>query len=150
MNITFNGKEINLEDLAKHLDARTKDLKNVGELSSEVTPSYPFRSNRNAKNLPKQYETNTEPSKTIPDQTLSITEILKRYASGLPLEGARVPIYNGDEAVPDTRKMDLSEIEDLKRSNQEHIQELQKDLQTKKTTKSKAEETKPKEEDTTS
>lgn len=41
-------------------------------------------------------ERNSTPSKTIPDQTLSIPELIKRYASGRPLEGKRTPFYDED------------------------------------------------------
>lgn len=39
-------------------------------------------------------ETNTEPSQTIPDQTMSIPELIRRYASGQSLGGIKVPIYD--------------------------------------------------------
>lgn len=35
-----------------------------------------------------------------------------RFASGLPISGQRVPVYDGEEDVADMRKMDFSEIED--------------------------------------
>lgn len=35
-----------------------------------------------------------------------------RFASGLPISGQRVPVYDGEEDVADIRKMDFSEIED--------------------------------------
>ena len=53
------------------------------------------------------------PSLTIPDQTMSIKEILERYARGLPMDG-KVPIYEGDEGDGiDPRRLDLSERAEL-------------------------------------
>lgn len=37
---------------------------------------------------------------------------MTRFASGLPISGQRVPVYDGDEDfIPDMRSMDLSEVE---------------------------------------
>lgn len=60
-------------------------------------------------------EVNTEPSMTVPDQAMTIKEILQRFAQGLPLEGARVEIYDEDdevEGLPDLSNMDLAEREE--------------------------------------
>lgn len=54
-------------------------------------------------------EVNNKPSMTIPDQTMSIREILDRYARGLPIEAGKVPIYDGEEYSPDPRYMDLAD-----------------------------------------
>lgn len=65
---------------------------------------------KNANNsVPKAGDINTMPSKTIPEQALSIPEIMSRYARGLPLEGQRVPVYDEDpeNAMPDLSKMDI-------------------------------------------
>lgn len=75
----------------------------------------------------------SKPSETIPDQSMSVDELMKRYASGLPLGGERVPIYHGeDEFLPNEKTLDLSEIEDLKIANQEKIDSMQKELSEKK------------------
>lgn len=64
----------------------------------------------NAHEFEKQYEINTMPSETIPDQTLSVKEIMDRFVRGLPVQGAKVPIYEGDESdLPDLSRMDLTE-----------------------------------------
>jgi len=72
----------------------------------------------------KQYEQNDEPSLTIPDQTLSIKQILERYASGQSLEG-KTPYYDeseSEEYYPDPRYMDLAEREELSQNFREEIQ----------------------------
>lgn len=63
----------------------------------------------------KRYEINEGESMTVPDQAMSIQEMLRRAASGLPLDGGKVPMYEGDEDTedddlighPDLSKMDL-------------------------------------------
>jgi len=74
----------------------------------------------------KQYEQNNEPSLTIPDQTLSIKQILQRYASGQSLEG-KTPYYDeseSEEYYPDPRYMDLAEREELSQNYREEIQHI--------------------------
>lgn len=63
----------------------------------------------------KRFEINELPSETIPGQAMSIQELLRRHAAGLPLDGQRVPFYEGDEETedselqghPDLNTMDL-------------------------------------------
>lgn len=62
------------------------------------------------------------PSKTIPDETLSIKQILERYARGLPIGGGRVPIYEGeDNDLPDPRTLDLAERQEMAESFREQL-----------------------------
>lgn len=112
------------------------ELKGLSEASQSVNYTYPFRSPRNSRILPKAYEENDQPSKTIPDQTMSIGEILKRYASGLPLGGVKTPLYEGEESeVPaNWDKLDLSEKHDLIEANRARIAQMQEDLQKPKPT----------------
>lgn len=80
----------------------------------------------------------TMPSKTVPDQTMSINEILQRYARGLPIEGAKVPMYDeSDDPVylPDPRTLDLTELQELR---QEIVEELKSINQPKAPTKPQA------------
>ncbi len=76
----------------------------------------------------KHYEQNDEPSLTIPDQTLSIKQILERYASGQSLEG-KTPYYDeseSEEYYPDPRHMDLAEREELSEIYKEEIFQIKK------------------------
>lgn len=58
----------------------------------------------------KDPERNTKPSMTVPDMTMSIKEILQRFAKGIPISGEKVPIYDGDEDFfPDVNNMDLAD-----------------------------------------
>lgn len=78
----------------------------------------------NAATRPKQYERNNGVSQTIPDQTMSVRELLERYARGLPISGAKQPVYHGEEYVPDLNRMDLAEIQELKDNTKTRIDEL--------------------------
>jgi len=72
----------------------------------------------NQEEFQKNYEKNTLPSMTIPNQAMSIPELIRRYASGLPLGGSRVPFYdeNPEEDLLGGRNwntFDLSEQNDI-------------------------------------
>lgn len=72
-------------------------------------------------------EINDQPSNTIPDQTLSIKEILNRYARGLPIGGQKFPIYEGeDNDLPDPRHLDLAERDELAQRYAEEMLELRR------------------------
>lgn len=51
----------------------------------------------------------TLPSCTVPDQTLSIQEIMRRYAKGLPIGGQKVELFDEEDDLPDPRTLDLAE-----------------------------------------
>jgi len=94
----------------------------------------------------KQYEKNTLPSKTIPDQTLSIPELIKRYASGLPLEGHKQPIYsdNPEDDILGGRvfaSLDLSEQYDIVRNAQQEYKQITQRLRNSKKQKNVSEDT---------
>jgi len=68
----------------------------------------------NANTFAKNYEFNTLPSMTVPDQTMSIRTILDRHSRGLPIDGIKIPIYDGEENdLPDWRRLDLAERQEL-------------------------------------
>lgn len=59
-------------------------------------------------------EKNFQPSMTIPDQTMSIREIMQRYARGLPLDMEKTPVYHGeDDEFPDMQRLDLAERQEV-------------------------------------
>lgn len=70
----------------------------------------------NRDSFSKRYKIFTMPSQTIPDQTLSIREILDRYARGLPLD-AKQPMWDEnvdeDSFMPDPRRLDLAERQEF-------------------------------------
>lgn len=56
-------------------------------------------------------EKNNGISETIPDQAMSIRTLIQRYAHGLPLSGAKTPLYEDEnEFTPDFATMDLTEL----------------------------------------
>lgn len=88
-----------------------------------------FRNNWNSNEFPQHAETNREASKTVPDQSLSIQQILTRYATGQPLGNQKSPIYYGDEVtVPEMEKLDLSERYDLIKENRQKIESLKREI----------------------
>lgn len=73
-----------------------------------------IKTTMNSHEFQSQYEKNYSPSLTIPDQTLSIRQILERHSRGLPIEGWREPIWDGeDNDLPDIRTLDLAERQEL-------------------------------------
>ena len=99
-----------------------------------------IKTNFNGKEFPKNYEKNTLPSMTVPDQAMSIPELIRRYASGLPLGGSRVPFYDESPEEDmlggrDWRTFDLSEQNELiKQYKQEYDDTIQRLRNTDKPT----------------
>lgn len=48
-------------------------------------------------------------SETIPNEGMTAREVLDRSMAGLPLDGAKVPIYRGDQIFPEFDRLDHSE-----------------------------------------
>lgn len=76
-------------------------------------------------------EINLDKSMTIPDQSLSMREILDRYAMGLPLGGGQEGSFNDEDDEEgylmdkdDFKKMDLTEQHELMEANVEKIKKL--------------------------
>jgi hypothetical protein len=76
---------------------------------------------------PRTDETNTKPSQTVPDQAMSMKEILERYAKGLPISSGNEPIYE-DENEPtngiNPRTLDLVDLQEIKMNNEHTIEYL--------------------------
>lgn len=79
----------------------------------------------NAHNFPKNYETITTPSMTIPDQTMSMRTILERHSRGLPIDGIKTPIWTGeDDDLPDWNRLDLAERQELAHLYKNEIEDI--------------------------
>lgn len=79
----------------------------------------------NAEQFPYDGEVNNEPSQTVPDQSMGLRELLVRYAKGLPLEGAKTPIFEGEDGSEiDVEKLDLAEREELAEQAREELKNL--------------------------
>lgn len=69
-----------------------------------------FRSTFNR--IPAKMEQITNPSQTIPDQAMTVAEIMRRHANGLSINESRVPLYYGEEDdMPDLSRMDKADRE---------------------------------------
>lgn len=69
---------------------------------------------------PAKGERNSGVSETIPGQAMSVAEMYKRLAQGLPVDGARVPLFEfvnaEDESFdgfPDPETLDLAERQEF-------------------------------------
>lgn len=64
--------------------------------------------------FPDEGEVNNEPSLTVPDQSLTVSEILARFARGLPVTASQVsPLFEDTEGLPDPRSLDLVDRAEL-------------------------------------
>lgn len=84
-------------------------------------------------------------SQTVPNQVMSVREILQRFAAGLPVSGQRVPFYDDPEGVnddaegmPDLSRMDIEEVAELRRMNEDKIRVLNQKLKDDEKAKSEA------------
>jgi len=67
----------------------------------------------NYKEFQRDDEVNTLPSLTIPDQNMSIRQIIDNYTRGLPVTSFN-PIYDGEDYdLPDPRTLDLVERHEM-------------------------------------
>lgn len=97
-----------------------------------------IKNSLNANEFPIQLEINTKPSLTVPDQTMTVREIMERYARGLPIGGSRLPSYDEEDDMPDIKTLDLTEREeyaDLFRDELEVINKKRSKKQVKETVK---------------
>lgn len=97
-----------------------------------------IRTPYNASKLPKHYEKTTGPDMTIPDQSMSIQEILVRYSRGLSTSGIKVPIYEGETDMPDMTHWDLADREAYMSAAAEELQDIKNKLNKKARDKAQA------------
>lgn len=116
--------------MSKQFDAQQQDY----EIDLVELPT--VKNSLNAYMFPKTGERSDLPSLTVPDDTMSVREILYRYARGLGFEGAKTPMFEEDGyEMPDVSNMDYSEIEEMYQRNldvQKTIQSRLKDMQNAK------------------
>lgn len=82
-------------------------------------------------------ESNKKPSKTVPDMSMSIMEIMVRYSQGRPLHYNSNLSYTGDNLYPDVRTMDLVDIDDAYRAVLDRKAALQAEIDEKRTMRRK-------------
>lgn len=98
---------------------------------------------------PKTGEVNNSPSITIPDDTMSMREIVHRYARGLPIGGAKEVYFEEEgEEMPDFAGMDVIDRHNAQESAMEEIARTKRKMANEKANKYKAKPAaeKPKEE----
>lgn len=86
-------------------------------------------------------EVNLKPSCTIPDQTLSIREIMRRFARGIPLSG-NVPVYEDQDSLNtsdgvDFNTLDLSEQYALIEERKAELLKIRKNMESVKISREK-------------
>lgn len=85
--------------------------------------------------IPKTGVIATNPSLTVPDQSLSLRELLVNYTRGndLPNSNKQQAFFDENEFIPDLKRMDLVDIQELMEENAQNASQLQqtiKQLQT--------------------
>lgn len=86
----------------------------------------------NAHEFAKQYEQPYGIDMTIPDQTLTIRQIVDRFAKGLPVEGAKTPIWDEDNDLPDFRTLDLAERQEMAHLYKNELEDIQQRINSTK------------------
>lgn len=87
-----------------------------------------FRNNRNNKELYAPGEKNTMPSMTLPDQGMSLRQMVNRYAQGIMPTNMKTPLYSGDEIPQFLEQMDLTDRQRLLEETKDRVNELQAEL----------------------
>jgi len=128
--LLYDPIESDIQPLFQPLEALETISKKQKKLST-MSKTLKFRTHHNGHLFKKQREKNTQPSRTIPDQSMTITEIMTRFASGLPLGGEKVPMYEGEDYMPEFKNMDLAEREEAMRLAEEELDQLKDSLNQK-------------------
>lgn len=99
-----------------------------------------FKTPFNSVDFPTKGEKFTLPSKTVPDQSLSVSEIMSRYAKGMPLDvPVSEPIFHGeDEFYPDPRSLDLVDRHEMSERVTEEVNTLKEKIAERKKNKFKS------------
>lgn len=94
----------------------------------------------NANMFGKDYETPKGESMTVPDQTMSMREIISRYARGLPINASmrQDAYYDEFGEFPDTSNMDLAEVQALRLEYENELRDVNKRIREEKEKKAAA------------
>lgn len=63
-------------------------------------------------------------SETVPDQSMTVRDILEKFASGTLDEIGNDRFYNDDDDLPDLRGLDITELQQMKQDAQMDIDEI--------------------------
>lgn len=78
----------------------------------------------NRSEFPTVGEINSGVSMTVPDEALTVKEIISRFSRGLPV-GAHIPDFDEENDFPDPRTLDLTELDDYRKQ----LYELRKSIE---------------------
>lgn len=100
---------------------------------------YPEINCGNARHFKHKGRVMTGHSMTIPDQSLTIRELISRFTRGMPVTGGADPstAYFDENELPDPRTLDLVDRENYVKGYSEELQSIQKRLEASKTSKEK-------------
>jgi hypothetical protein len=66
----------------------------------KITQQTSYRTWLNASNIPSKGEKNNSDSETLPDQNLTVRQLLANYTSGVGLPQSRDGYYSEDQVIP--------------------------------------------------
>lgn len=72
-------------------------------------------------------ETNKKPSLVVPNEAMSIREILIRYSRGLPID-SKVPMYDEENLLPDVKYMDLADLQTMRENIAAEIEQKKQQI----------------------
>lgn len=116
-------------------------MEEIPEFPIDVTPVFEvnvprFKTPYNSKLFPGDDEVNPLPSLTLPDQSMSVREIMIRHANGIPFQAGKVPVYDGAEDfndfLPNLATLDISERQELYERSQKYLAEYRESEARKK------------------
>lgn len=78
-----------------------------------------------ARNRPEKRKIIDEPSQTVPDQTMSIRQIMSRHVRGIDNSVVKTPIYQESSGV-NPKTLDLVDVQEIRMEHQERIKSVEK------------------------
>lgn len=83
-----------------------------------------IKNSANANDYPKNYRDCGGKSATVPDQTLPLREIVKRYTRGVPLPQVAGGYFDEEDSDGvDIRTLDISEVDEMVKKARETVKE---------------------------
>lgn len=95
-----------------------------------------FKTQYNQDEFPHVQEKNEGPSESVPDRSMSVAELLRRYSNGTPVEGNKgVFDYDDDDEheflLPNLAAMDLTERQELLDATRAEVERLRAEMNEK-------------------
>lgn len=94
--------DLKIVNMAKKLNAQAEILDYTNTTVHSFRAAIPGKAH-----IPYK-ESSDKPSQTLPDRTMTISQMLKRTQQGLPINnGGMEPIWNGERLLPKWKSLDL-------------------------------------------